>query len=285
MGGLYGDGIIACKGAFERAWVARLGGHRDPVRGSASAGRAGRSRAGRTAITSKCTRSACAALPTSSPIRGCRGLPRRARPEGYKVVEAGFDVPGPGAHAPALAPRFPSPEATLVGRRLNSLAFNITTVDVTEDMGPFEIAPGTQWDDLARRRPDVPGQGRTVAALRGARPAQAAEDGRHLGALGADHPPRHRQPSRPVAAGVRARRGRPGRAQRRQARPAAVTHAYYEALPEAVRAPPDLPRGRLGSSRSCRRIRSKGSRWAKACKHGRCRQSNGGSARVGLRTN
>ena len=33
-----------------------------------------------------------------------------------------------------------------MGRRLNSLAFNITTVDVFEDMGPFEIAPGTQWD-------------------------------------------------------------------------------------------------------------------------------------------
>src|SRR5206468_3839112 len=32
------------------------------------------------------------------------------------------------------------------GRRLNSLAFNLTTVDVFEDMGPFEIAPGTQWD-------------------------------------------------------------------------------------------------------------------------------------------
>ncbi|MDB5230124.1 MAG: phytanoyl-CoA dioxygenase, partial [Chitinophagaceae bacterium] len=30
--------------------------------------------------------------------------------------------------------------------RLNSLAFNLTTVDVTENMGPFEIAPGTQWD-------------------------------------------------------------------------------------------------------------------------------------------
>lgn len=25
MGGLYGDGIIACKGAFPRAWVQRLG--------------------------------------------------------------------------------------------------------------------------------------------------------------------------------------------------------------------------------------------------------------------
>jgi hypothetical protein len=29
---------------------------------------------------------------------------------------------------------------------LNSLAFNITTVDVIPEMGPFEVAPGTQWD-------------------------------------------------------------------------------------------------------------------------------------------
>jgi hypothetical protein len=27
------------------------------------------------------------------------------------------------------------------------LAFNISGVDVTQDMGPFEVAPGTQWDD------------------------------------------------------------------------------------------------------------------------------------------
>jgi ectoine hydroxylase-related dioxygenase (phytanoyl-CoA dioxygenase family) len=41
---------------------------------------------------------------------------------------------------------FPAPDDTITGRRLNSLAFNLTTVDITEDMGPFEIAPGTQWD-------------------------------------------------------------------------------------------------------------------------------------------
>jgi hypothetical protein len=41
---------------------------------------------------------------------------------------------------------FPAPDETLVGRRLNSLAFNLTGVDVTPDMGPFEVAPGTQWD-------------------------------------------------------------------------------------------------------------------------------------------
>jgi ectoine hydroxylase-related dioxygenase (phytanoyl-CoA dioxygenase family) len=41
---------------------------------------------------------------------------------------------------------FAAPDETISGRRLSSLAFNMTTVDVFEDMGPFEIAPGTQWD-------------------------------------------------------------------------------------------------------------------------------------------
>jgi ectoine hydroxylase-related dioxygenase (phytanoyl-CoA dioxygenase family) len=65
----------------------------------------------------------------------------------YKIVEIGFDVPLPGAQHQPWHRDFPAPPETLVGRRLNSLAFNVTTVDVTEDMGPFEIAPGTQWDD------------------------------------------------------------------------------------------------------------------------------------------
>ncbi len=65
----------------------------------------------------------------------------------YKIVEIGFDVPNPGAVHQPWHRDFPSPKETVLGRRLNSLAFNITGVDVTEDMGPFEIAPGTQWDE------------------------------------------------------------------------------------------------------------------------------------------
>jgi ectoine hydroxylase-related dioxygenase (phytanoyl-CoA dioxygenase family) len=67
----------------------------------------------------------------------------------YKIVEIGFDIPFPGAVPQPWHRDFPAPEETLVGRRLNSLAFNMTTVDVFEDMGPFEIAPGTQWDEPA----------------------------------------------------------------------------------------------------------------------------------------
>jgi ectoine hydroxylase-related dioxygenase (phytanoyl-CoA dioxygenase family) len=60
----------------------------------------------------------------------------------------GFDIPFPGAADQPWHRDFPAPEATLRGRRLNSLAFNLTCVDTVFEMGPFEIAPGTQWDDL-----------------------------------------------------------------------------------------------------------------------------------------
>jgi Phytanoyl-CoA dioxygenase (PhyH) len=65
----------------------------------------------------------------------------------YQFVEIGFDVPFQGAKFQPWHRDFPSPEVTYKQNRITSLAFNLTGVDVTEDMGPFEIAPGTQWDD------------------------------------------------------------------------------------------------------------------------------------------
>jgi hypothetical protein len=67
--------------------------------------------------------------------------------EGYEIVELGFDIPFAGAVNQPWHRDFPMPEATRSERRLNSLAFNLTGVDTTEDMGPFEIAVGTQFDD------------------------------------------------------------------------------------------------------------------------------------------
>ena len=65
----------------------------------------------------------------------------------YLIVEVGFDVPLPGAEHQPWHRDFPMPELTRREHRLNSLAFNLTTVDTIDAMGPFEIAPGTQWDD------------------------------------------------------------------------------------------------------------------------------------------
>jgi hypothetical protein len=65
----------------------------------------------------------------------------------YQIVEIGFDTPFQGAKVQPWHRDFPSPRDTYEHRRITSLAFNLTGVDVTEDMGPFEIAVGTQWDD------------------------------------------------------------------------------------------------------------------------------------------
>jgi ectoine hydroxylase-related dioxygenase (phytanoyl-CoA dioxygenase family) len=64
----------------------------------------------------------------------------------YEIVEIGFDVPFGGAMHQPWHRDFPSPPETYDGRRLTSLAFNLTAVDTVPEMGPFEIAPGTQWE-------------------------------------------------------------------------------------------------------------------------------------------
>jgi hypothetical protein len=65
----------------------------------------------------------------------------------YQIVEVGFDTPFQAAMNQPWHRDFPSTTENYEQRRITSLAFNLTGVDVTGDMGPFEIAPGTQWDD------------------------------------------------------------------------------------------------------------------------------------------
>jgi hypothetical protein len=65
----------------------------------------------------------------------------------YEIVELGFDTPFEGARNQPWHRDFPSPPETYEQQRITSLAFNLTGVDVTEEMGPFEIAPGTHFDD------------------------------------------------------------------------------------------------------------------------------------------
>jgi hypothetical protein len=148
MRGLYGDGIIGLQGAFDRDWVGRLREDIDLLFLEAQ-GRPGgvlgrgpnryyvevhpeRVRGFVDIVTHPWLVAVCTAV---------------LGPD-YRVFEAGFDIPGPGAANQPWHRDFPMPVETSIGRRLNSLAFNLTTVDVTEEMGPLEIAPGTQWDDL-----------------------------------------------------------------------------------------------------------------------------------------
>ncbi|MFL5786933.1 MAG: phytanoyl-CoA dioxygenase family protein [Flavisolibacter sp.] len=146
MGGLYGAGIIGLKNAFSKQWIQQL--HEDILQLYEDALKRPGGAVGRgpkrhyvemhpedihgfiDLVTHPWVQTVCEAV---------------LGPE-YKIVEIGFDVPNPGAMIQPWHRDFPSPEDTIYGRRLNSLAFNITTVDVEDNMGPFEIAEGTQWD-------------------------------------------------------------------------------------------------------------------------------------------
>ena len=146
MGALYGDGILGLKGAFSREWVEAL--REDVEAAFADALQRPGGAVGRgpkryyVEIHPEDIRGFLDLVTHPWVTAVCESV---LGPES-KVVEIGFDVPGPGAMDQPWHRDFPAPEETLVGRRLNSLAFNLTCVDVFEDMGPFEIAPGTQWD-------------------------------------------------------------------------------------------------------------------------------------------
>jgi hypothetical protein len=155
MGGLYGDGIIALKQAFAPKFADRL--HENMMELFEEA----------------------RAIPGGALPRGPERWYVEVQPErihgfveiathpwfvavceavlgpDYAIVEIGFDIPFPGAKDQPWHRDFPAPEATLRGRRLNSLAFNLSAVDTRLEHGPFEIAPGTQWDDIAPCKDDM----------------------------------------------------------------------------------------------------------------------------------
>jgi hypothetical protein len=149
MGGLYGDGFIALQGAFSREWAQQMREDIDVAFADALKRPGG-------AVGRGPKRYYVEIHPED--IRGFIDLVTHPwviavneaiLGPNYKIVEIGFDVPGPGAEYQPWHRDFPAPEETTKGRRLNSLAFNLTGIDVTDEMGPFEIAPGTQWDDPA----------------------------------------------------------------------------------------------------------------------------------------
>jgi hypothetical protein len=144
--GLYGDGIIAKKGAFSREWTITMAEdvyrafHEALARPRGAIGRGRRRyyteihpeqlRGWLDLVDHPWVRTVCEAV---------------LGPD-YQIVELGFDIPFPGAIDQPWHRDFRMPDETRFNKRLTSLAFNLTAVDTVEEMGPFEIAPGTQWD-------------------------------------------------------------------------------------------------------------------------------------------
>ena len=75
-----------------------------------------------------------------------RALSERTLGPDYLVVETAFDVPLPGAVHQPWHRDFPMDEETAADGSLTALAFNVTAADVTPEMGPFEVAPGTHTE-------------------------------------------------------------------------------------------------------------------------------------------
>jgi hypothetical protein len=152
----------------------------------------------------------------------------------YQIVEIGFDVPFQGARNQPWHRDFPSPPDTYEGRRITSLAFNLTGVDVTADMGPFEISPGTQYDDgRAWKHEMFPDKSEWPRfAERAVRKYPKRGDISCRSALTIHRGTQHDSPvARPVLVlGV----DRPG-AGHAELHDLMVTQDYYDALPQPVR--------------------------------------------------
>ncbi len=143
---LYDQGIVACPQAFSRQWAQRVGEDIDVAFAEA------RERPGG-AVGRGPNRYYVEIHPEQ--LRGfvelvehpwVRSVCEAVLGPQYQIVELGFDVPLAGALDQPWHRDFPMPQQTREGGRLTSLAFNATAVDTETDMGPFEIAPGTQWD-------------------------------------------------------------------------------------------------------------------------------------------
>jgi ectoine hydroxylase-related dioxygenase (phytanoyl-CoA dioxygenase family) len=147
MGGLYGDGIIGLKSAFTRAWVDALHEDLETLFHEALERPGGAVGRGPKRYYVEIHPERIRGFVELATHPWIVAVSEAVLGRDYRIVEIGFDVPLPGAMHQPWHRDFPSPPETLTGRRLNSLAFNLTTVDVTADMGPFEVAVGTQWDE------------------------------------------------------------------------------------------------------------------------------------------
>ena len=144
--GLETEGIIARKGAFSPAWVQQVREDVDAAFEEARSREGGAVGRGPNRWYVEIHPEALRGFVELVDHPWVRTVCETVLGPDYLIVEIGFDTPFPGATLQPWHRDFPSPPETRDEHRLTSLAFNLTTVDTTEEMGPFEIAPGTQWD-------------------------------------------------------------------------------------------------------------------------------------------
>lgn len=140
------DGIIGCPGAFSREWVAQLREDVEAAFAEARSREGGAVGRGPQRWYVEIHPEALRGFVDLADHPWVRAVCETVLGPDYRIVEVGFDIPFPGAQNQPWHRDFPSPRETWEGGRLTSLAFNLTCVDTVEEMGPFEVAPGTQWE-------------------------------------------------------------------------------------------------------------------------------------------
>jgi hypothetical protein len=228
------DGVAGLPGAFERAWAQRLREDFDVLFAEARRYEGG-------TIGRGPERFYFAVHPER--LRGftdlvthplVTGLSEHMLGPEYQVVEVAFDVPLPGAVHQPWHRDFPMPEETRAEGRLSSLAFNVPAVDVTPELGPFEIAPGTHrepGDEFEHGMFPPRSAWGSFEAVRRARSPQMGDMSARTGlAVHRGTPNRGRSPRPMLVLGVVEPAVDTSGAHRIE-----VTRAFWEHLPEAVR--------------------------------------------------
>jgi hypothetical protein len=141
------DGIIGRKGAFSREFVAQMREDVDAAFEEARSREGGAVGRGPNRWYVEVHPQALRGFAELVDHPWIRAVAESVLGPDYKIVEIGFDTPFAGAVHQPWHRDFRMPRETKEEHRLTSLAFNMTLVDTEQDMGPFEIALGTQWDD------------------------------------------------------------------------------------------------------------------------------------------
>jgi Phytanoyl-CoA dioxygenase (PhyH) len=147
LGALYGEGIVGLRAAFSPAWADAMAGDVHAAFAAAQAVAGGLMPRGPNRWYVEVQPEAIGGFVDILAHPWFQAVCSTVLGEDYRVVELGFDLPLPGALDQPWHRDFPgSPPGEAA--RLTSLAFNLTGIDTRPEHGPFEIAPGTQWDPL-----------------------------------------------------------------------------------------------------------------------------------------
>jgi hypothetical protein len=144
---LYRDGIVGLKGGFPREWVERMRADLDVAFADAIDRPGGAMSRGPKRWYIEINPEQVSGFADLVSHPWIMAMSEATLGPDYKFVEIGFDTPFQGALDQPWHRDFRSPVETWRDRRITSLAFNLTGVDVSPDMGPFEVAVGTHFDE------------------------------------------------------------------------------------------------------------------------------------------